>query len=155
MPIWWTSRSPREQTLLAVMAALAAVVLLWFAVLAPLLAAQASAERHLLQARADEAVVRAAAAEIERLSQAAPAPTRSGTLEAVLNSTAQTAGLTVVRVEPAPEGLQAVVTGPAQALTPWLLHLQQDQGAQVRHLTLLKGEANQLQADMTLADLVR
>lgn len=155
MPVWWTSRSPREQVLLALMAALAGVVLLWFAVLAPLRAAQADAERHLLQAMADEAVVRAAATEIERLAQAAPPPARSGTLEAAVDGTAQAAGLTVVRMEAAPEGIQAVVAGPPTALAPWLLQMQQEQAAQVRHLTLLKGEAGQLQADMTLVDVAQ
>lgn len=155
MLAWWTSRSRREQGLLALMGLLAAGLAVWFLLLAPLAAAAEAARGRLFQARADEAVVGALAADIAALAQASAPPARTTALDEAVQTTALAAGLDVSRLEQGEAGLQALVTGPAQALAPWLLALQTEQGIQVVHLTLLKDEAGRVQADLTLAEAPR
>jgi len=66
---WWAARSVRERRLLLVMALLLALVLIWLALIRPLMDARANAEARLnaavtalAQARADAAALRQAAA---------------------------------------------------------------------------------------------
>jgi len=146
---WWNGRSRREQVLLAVMGALVAGFVLWFGVAAPLRTAAASARDHLAQARADEALVDAVAAQVAAQGQAPPAPSGGGPLEQIVTDTAAVAGLQVVRVEEAEAGVQAVVSGPSTAILPWLAFLAREQGVTARHLTLVKGEAGALDLDAT------
>jgi len=152
---WWSGRSRREQVLLGVMGALAAGLLLWFGVAAPLRGAAQDASAHLARALSDEAVVDAALAEVARLGERAATPVRSGSVEALVAETAAAAGLEVIRIEPAPEGggVQAVVSGPSTVVLPWIAALQADHAIAARHLTLLKGDVGELDVDATFVGL--
>ena len=151
---WWTGRSRREQILLGVMGALAAGLLLWFGVAAPLRGAAQDASTHLARALADEAVVDAAVAEIARLGERPPTA-RSAPVEQLVAETAASAGLDVIRIEPAAEGggVQAVVSGPSTVVLPWIAGLQADHAIAARHLTLLKGDVGELDVDATFVGL--
>lgn len=46
-----------------------------------------------------------------------------------------------------------MASGPTQAIGPWLMAMEQNQSSRVRHLTLLKAEGGQVQADVTFEDL--
>ncbi|MFT4933700.1 MAG: general secretion pathway protein M [Pseudoalteromonas distincta] len=152
---WWTGRSRREQILLGVMGALAAGLLLWFGVAAPLRGAAQDASTHLARALADEAVVDAAVTEVARLGEGSPARARSASVESLVAETAATAGLEVIRIEPAAEGggVQAVVSGPSTVVLPWIAGLQADHAIAARHLTLLKGDVGELDVDATFVGL--
>lgn len=150
---WWNGRSRREQALLALMGFLAAGVLLWFGGLQPLHAAQAGAEQRLARALADEAALRSATQTLRALEAGGPPAVRQGDLQAAIEATALAAGLTLERAQASAEGVQAVASGPAQAIGPWLMAMEQNQSSRVRHLTLLKAEGGQVQADVTFEDL--
>lgn len=147
---WWTTRSRREQILLGALAGLLLIFILWFGVASPLRGAARDAEEHLARALADEAVVDAAVAEIARLGEAAPAPTRSAPVEQLVADTAAAARLEVVRIEAGEDGgVQAVVMGPSASVMPWIALLQAEHAIAARHLTVLKGEVGQLDVDAT------
>lgn len=63
---WWGARTLREKRLLLAMAALLTLVLLWFAVIRPLMDARAAAEQRLNAAVTELARARAEAAAISR-----------------------------------------------------------------------------------------
>lgn len=150
---WWNGRSRREQVLLAIMGLLAAGVLLWFGGFQPLRAAHAEAEQRLARALADEAALRSATDTLRALEAGGPPAVRQGDLQTAIEATALAAGLTLERAQATAEGVQAVASGPTQAIGPWLMAMEQDQSSRVRHLTLLKAEGGQVQADVTFEDL--
>lgn len=90
---WWRARSLRKRRMLAVMAGLIALALLWFAAIRPLLAARATAEARLqaastalAQARADAAAFnRGAAAQADAPRPMAPFVTTSATEQGFTN----------------------------------------------------------------------
>lgn len=74
---WWAARSVRERRMLAVMATLLALVLVWFAAIRPLIASRATAEARLLAATTALGQARADAAAFNRGAEAqadAPRP---------------------------------------------------------------------------------
>lgn len=151
---WWIGRSRREQILLGVMGALAAGLLLWFGVAAPLRGAAEDASARLTRALADEAVVDAAVTELARLGERAATPARAASVESLVAETAASAGLEVVRIEPAEGGgVQAVVSGASTVVLPWIAQLQADHAIAARHLTLLKGDVGELDVDATFVGL--
>lgn len=95
---WWRLRTRREQGMLAVMAALLLIVLLWLSLFRPLGDATAAArERHGLAVVA----LGKARAQAERLGElkARPAPVAAGPVDLLLSRSATEAGFQVARVD--------------------------------------------------------
>jgi general secretion pathway protein M len=119
---WWSARSPREQRLLAVMAGLIALILLWLLVVRPLAAAL------------DEAKTRHAAA-VASLAQArarSPAAVAAGPdrpalpVAASLRRSAAEAGFAAARVESAGAGRVSFAIDAARppALFAWIAEIE-------------------------------
>lgn len=144
---WFGGRTPREQRLLLVLAAVAAVVLAWLLVLRPLGDALAEArERH------DAAVIarseaRARAEAIGALEKN-KGPALREPVDVVLARAATEAGFELASVEPAADGSGTTIAIEAvkpQAFFPWVARLEGGEGLLV---TALAATAN---ADKTLA----
>ncbi len=112
---WWAARSERERRMLAVMATLIALVLIWFAAIRPLMNARATAEARLQaastalgQARADAATFnRGAESQAQAPRPLAPFVTTSATEQGFTNMIVtgdrdDAAAITSAQVRPAP-----------------------------------------------------
>ena len=133
---WWHARSPRERTLLTVMAALAALVLGWLLIVRPLGDALDNARQ-----RHGAAVVALAEARVRsdpgggRAAGSPPSP-----LDALVSRTATEAGFATARVTgggPATARLTLDAARP-QALFGWLARLE----AQGVRIETLRARAN-------------
>ncbi|HEY0114340.1 MAG TPA: type II secretion system protein GspM [Allosphingosinicella sp.] len=103
---WWAARSLREKRLLLAMGALLALVIVWLAVIRPLIDARAAAEQRLNLAVTELARARAEAA---AMAQAAPGPNMAPVplpVDGFLMQSAAEQGLT---------NLQVVADGAARA----------------------------------------
>jgi general secretion pathway protein M len=105
---WWAARSVRERRLLLAMTALLALVLVWFALIRPLVDARNAAEQRLNAAVTDLARARAEAAMLKQQAAGASASAAAlpGPLDAFLMQSGAEQGFT---------GLQVVADGPARA----------------------------------------
>jgi general secretion pathway protein M len=148
MIAWLEARTRREQVLLALMAALLCAFLLLLLVYRPLAEARLEAERRYAQAAREAVAVQQAMSRIRGL----PAAGRSSAATAdALNAAAQTADVTLARIDPDPAGgVQVAVKGVAPTrVFPWLAELQRSYGLSPRHLTVIKDEQGSLSVDAT------
>lgn len=123
--LWWSGRTPRERHMLIVMIALLAAVIVWLAVVQPVLAWRVAAAGRAEAAAATLAEVRTAVAALAPARPAGPPPAEG--LEPLIRRTAATAGLEVVTVM-SPTGqlgfqLSSVGSG---GLFTWLSALETD-----------------------------
>ena len=98
--LWWSARSPREQSMLGVMLALAALVLLVVAVILPLDAARSRAEARLQAATRDAGLIATTTDRLHR-RRAAAAPALTVALPTALGAAAEAGGFSLSRVEAA------------------------------------------------------
>ena len=145
---WFVQRAPREQLLLAILAALALTTLLVGAVWRPMMAARA-------EARAD---IRAYDALIAQLRVAGtPAPGGSGVVgpasTRIANSAAM-AGLSIRRLEPEGASTRVVIEEAEFAkVLPWLEAVERDAGLKVSELKLERRPApGVVNVQLTLRD---
>jgi general secretion pathway protein M len=142
----WDARSRREQIMLGVMAAVVVLVFGWFAVLAPLNGAVAGSETRLRKA-ADRF------AQLDAAAKAGGLPVTSGQpLNAVVDASAQAAGLTIDRRREEADGRLTVwLTGadPGLMMT-WLTSLARAQGIAVSEMTASRTDGGLLEAQITL-----
>lgn len=155
MIAWWTSRSRREQILLAVLGTLALVTVVWLGAFRPLAAAARAADTRLARAAEVEAAVDRGLAELAVIRRHPRPRTASRPVAEVVVESAAAADLTLARSEPDPGGglrisLEAVAPG---ALFPWLATLQREHGVAPSHLTVLKSEGGALTVDATLVGI--
>ncbi len=142
----WLARSRREQIMLAVMGLIVVSVLGWFAVLVPLGKA----------VEASETRVAKAADRFARLDRAARTsglpPAGAQPLNAVVDTTAQAAGLTISRRREEADGRLTVwLTGAQPALMmTWLTALARAQGIAVTEMTASRADGGLLEAQITL-----
>jgi len=136
---WWALRSPRERTLLATMAALLALVLVWLAIVRPLADSLDAAK-----ARLDAAAL--ALGEAKARGPAAPPPAASGPVDAIAARTATEAGFPGARVISQGRGRATIILDAArpQALFGWVAEMER-RGLVVDRL---RAQAN---ADRTLS----
>ncbi len=131
---WWTARSVRERRMLAVMAGLIALALLWFAAIRPLIGARATAEARLqaastalAQARADAASFnRGAASRADAPRPLAPFVTASASEQGFTN-------MVVTGAQPDEAAITSAQVRPA-AFFGWLGQLEM-RGISVRSLS--------------------
>lgn len=142
----WTSRSPRERVLLAVMAALIAVVVAVYGVLLPLQRMSAAAEaRHALAAQRLAEVTVA-----ETAAPSGPAPA-SGDLQAIVIASATQAGISLSnqRLDNADQMTIGVASIDANVLFGWLQSVSQS-GVAVTNFSATSVGGGQVQADAVL-----
>jgi len=148
----WVARSPREQLMLAVMAAILLLVGGWYGVLQPLDQAAAASEQRVRIAAgrlaALEAAARAGTASPGALAAEARRP-----LQAVVAAAAQASGVTIDRHREEPDGRLTVwIAGmePSLMMT-WLSSLARVHGIAVTDVTASRIEGGLLEAQITLA----
>ena len=127
MSAWFRSRSRREQRLILLMLALAALVLVWLLVLRPLGDALAAAKERHGSAVVALASARAQAAEIARLEGAAGGgPAASGPLDSFLSRAAGEAGFQLSQIQAAGPDQATVVMEAArpQAFFAWVAAME-------------------------------
>jgi general secretion pathway protein M len=151
VPGWWNVRTPREQVLLLVAAALALAVLLGLGLLRP---AARLAER----AQGDAAAAARQLGEVRQLvavqSEAAAAPARplSEPLTVLVARRAGEAGLSLASLE-APDAGRVTLSIPAArpvVLFPWLDGLESRDGLRVETLAVVRNDDASLAVRATL-----
>lgn len=143
LALWWSGRTVRERRLLAVMAALFLAVLVWLAVVRPVLGWRSGAADRAVAAAESLAEVRLAVAALDPPRASAGAPAEG--LDPLIRRTAEAAGLEVVTAM-SPSGelgfqLSRVGSGP---LFTWLTALESDHRLTVCSLGVMEN------ADATL-----
>jgi general secretion pathway protein M len=143
--IFWQARTMRERRLLIAMAALAAPILLWLALIRPLEAARLRAEAQLAAATADTAALEAARAALAATPQASSGPVMPRVQAAV-----SAAGLSLASLDPAgPTGATARI---AAARAPVLLRLiaaLEAEGLVITSLSISRNEDTSVNAQFT------
>lgn len=145
----WSERSPREQVLLGILAALLALVLLIIGGL------QLSAEKASAAARYDSATREAgqvaAAAEALRLARRDPPPALTGTLALAVSQSADAAGFALGALDPQPDGSVSIQIPAAKgpALFAWIATLAK-QGVFVERIALRANSDATLGVEATL-----
>lgn len=150
----WAERTAREQILLACAAALIAMILAWYAVLAPVMSWRASAERDFLRAVERYEVMAEGAARYRALSAGAAQAQRSGApLRTVIGRTANARGVAISRVQPLDDGRLGVWldTVEADILMAWLSELAADEGVRVDRVSLDREGDGVVRAQLLLA----
>lgn len=151
-PGWWSARSPREQALLLVAAALALAVLLWLGLLRP---AARLAER----AQGEAAAAARQLGEVRQLAAAqsgtaaAPARPLAEPLTVLVARRAGEAGLSLASLE-APDAGRVTLSIPAVrpvVLFPWLDALEARDGLRVETLAVVRNDDASLAVRATLA----
>ncbi|WP_269716778.1 type II secretion system protein GspM [Caulobacter sp. NIBR2454] len=149
---WFKSSTRREQVLLALMAALVAVLILWFAVITPLKAWREGAERRYDEALAVKVAVDRDLARIAVLEKgSAGRPRASGPVEQRARQAAVEAGLDIARADTVDGDLVVWLEGASPtAAFGWLAALHREDIA-VRRLTVLKNDTGGLDVEVGLA----
>ncbi len=117
----WVERSQREQRLLAVMFALLIPVILWFGIIAPVMAATEAARTRIDRATLEFGVVTAHAETLKMAARTAP-PRLDMSLPIVVGAAGQAAGFTLGRLDAQGEDRVdiAIASAKTAALFGWL-----------------------------------
>jgi general secretion pathway protein M len=148
---WWRLRSRREQVLLSVMLALAAVTLAWLLVIRPLGDALSQARERHARAVVALATARAQGGIITRLEQRRTPPLE-GTLQSVVSMEAGQAGFALTRLTPDGDNRVSLSMAAArpQAFFAWLDRLEASRGLVVERLNVASNSDRTLSVELTL-----
>ncbi len=150
---WWEGRTPREQRMLGLMMALLAAVLVWLAVVRPVLAWREAAAADRAGAEADLARVQAGLRLTAPAAAARPVIDVEG-FEPLVLRTAAAAGLEVTTGMDASGGLGFRIPAAASpALFGWLSALERDHGLAVVSLGVVENADATLQVEGALSRL--
>jgi len=145
----WSGRSPREQALLAGLAAVSLVALYLVLIYAPLQTVRAEAVRDIRTYQALKAQLRVAGPTLTAGALAARGPT-----SAVITASAGEFGLNIRRLDPDGERIRVVLEDvPFDGLVRWLDRLERDRGLRVVDLRVERRPApGTVNAQATLED---
>lgn len=135
----WAERSAREQILLALAAGLIGAILVWYALLSPVMADRAEAERDFVRAAERYEAMVAGVARYQALSSGEARSRRDAApLRTVIGRTASARGVAISRVQPLDDGRLGVWldTVEADVLTAWLAALTADEGVRIDRVSL-------------------
>jgi general secretion pathway protein M len=151
LQVLWRLRTLREQRLLLVGGALAAAMILWFAVLAPLDSALSDARKRHERAALALADARSQAAAVRRLQRTAP-PSLPAPLQVLVGELASEAGFAVARVEPqSARQVNLVITAArAPALFVWASDLEKRHGLVIEQLSARANNDATLAAEISI-----
>ena len=126
---WWNGLSPREHLMLGGLGVILALLILWYAMAAPLLVWRAEGIDTLEAARRDAAFVESAIAEAATLGTAQPKVT-TGDLRASISESALARGVPISRLQPeAAGGINVWVEGITPSLLyAWLAEIEKTYG---------------------------
>ncbi|MBI1406999.1 MAG: type II secretion system protein M [Caulobacter sp.] len=147
----WAARSPRERTMLMIMGLILLLVLGWYGVAQPLSRGVTASEQRARRAAAMLSDLEAAA-RVGGISPGAAAAGARQPLTAVVDATAQAAGVTVDRRREETDGRLTVwLTGvsPTVMMT-WLTALAQAHGVAVTDITASRLDNGLIEAQITL-----
>ncbi|MEE2565767.1 type II secretion system protein GspM [Hyphobacterium marinum] len=157
MTSWWQGRTGREQGLLAGLALVLGVLVLWYGIIAPVVGwrdtsrarYEVSAERYLH--------VTAELARIEGSAEAHAVQTYDRPLRTVAGERAAAHGLAISRVLPDGDGQLNlwIEAAPAGSLTDWLSDLDRNHAVRVERLTLDRRADRLVNAQIVLRREVR
>lgn len=146
---WWRARSPREQVMLRLLAAVLAALLMWLAVLRPLAGARAAAEARVAaaatamgEARGLAGAIRAAEARIRR----------SEPLPGLIERRLAEAGITAGTIEAQGDGSVRLVIAAVRApvLIAWLGGLEQRDGLVIERAALARNSDPSVSATLVV-----
>ncbi len=148
---WWEGRTVREQRMLAVMAVLLAAVLVWLAVVRPVLDWREAAAAERTRAEADLAFVQAGLRLTAPTATARPVIDVEG-FEPLVTRTAAAAGLNLTTGMDA-SGLLGfrIPDASSSALFGWLSALERDHGIAVASLGVIENTDATLQVEGALS----
>lgn len=155
MMAWWRSRSPRERALIGLLGVVAAAIVYWQFLWAPLRSAADAAERRHAAAVADARAIEAAAARLSTQATADPGSERS--LRAEVSSLAAASGLTLSRLQPEGGGALTVWIEPAPpgAVFGFVARLSQERGIEPTRISVEKAGDGMVQAQATFEEVRR
>lgn len=146
------ARTPREQVLLAGLAVLLLLTVLWFGVLAPAINWRSdAAQRYANAAEGYETLLVQASEYRARSAQAVTAGDREP-LRTLADRTARERGLSISRVQPLEDGRLGVwmEQSDADALMGWLSVLAREHGVSAERVSLDRENDNRVRAQLTL-----
>lgn len=150
---WWTSREPRERTLLMVLAGLLALTIAYYGIWSPLQNARESARQAVNSAAADYSIVQRGLRSVSaaRSSSVGAAENVDG-FRSEITRTAREAGLSIARLQSGAGGSIQISFDDAepQRLFAWLASLDGQPGGQVIGATLTNRDAATVQAVIEL-----
>ena len=148
---WWEGRTLRERRMLALMAVLLAAVLVWLAVIRPVLAWREAAAADRVQAEAELAGVEAGLRLTAPTAAARPVIDLEG-FEPLVIRTAEAAGLTVTTGMDASGRLAfRIPDASSPALFGWMSALERDHGIAVISLGVVENTDATLQVEGALS----
>ena len=156
----WAERTVREQGLLLAGVAIAAACAVWFFAVSPVLDWRASAKREYAAAVAEHAEMGAGLARWRDLSATQEDGSGGGSdagvdqpLRTLVARAAREGGIPVTRVLPDEQGRLNVWVDPvaAPSLMGWLDALSRDEGVRASRISLDRGEAGTVRAQILLA----
>ena len=148
--IWWRARTLREQRLLAIMAALLAIVLIWLLIVRPLSDALSLArERHGAAVLA-VAEARAQAELVNRLEKSVPRRL-AAPVDAILSRSATEAGIPIASLQPEGSGKATLASASVrpQAFFDWVSQMETGQGLIVERLSATANTDQTLSVQIT------
>jgi general secretion pathway protein M len=148
---WWQLRSRREQVLLGIMLALAALTLAWLLVIRPLGDARASARERHEAAIVALAEARAQAQAIGRI-EGRRAPRLEGALMPIVSASANEAGFALSRITPDGDNRVSLSMSAAkpQAFFAWLDRLETERGLVVERVNVTSNSDRTLSVELTV-----
>lgn len=148
----WAERSAREQLMLAGLAGIVSVLVIWFAVLAPALSWRAEAQRVHAAAVEDYETLLGGVARYRALAAEAGAGRGAAPLRTLVGSTATARQLPISRVQPLEDGGLGVwlESAPADRLMAWLADLSREEGVRVERASFDREGDNIVRVQLTL-----
>ena len=146
------ARTAREQALLAGLAVLVVLTVLWFGLLAPVMSWRAAAEQRYVNAAEGYETVLAQAAEYRALSAQAVTIGDREPLRTLADRMARERGLSISRVQPLDDGRLGVwiEQADADALMGWLSVLAREHGVSAERVSLDRDGETRVRAQLTL-----
>nr|WP_086938389.1 type II secretion system protein M [Thaumasiovibrio occultus] len=137
MKQWWSSISEREQRLVLAMAVTLVIGIFYFGAIKPLKDKAASAEQQLQVEQNQTRWLQENVTEIVNRRGTSSAPSGNSNLNQVVNSSASSYRVEVIRMQPRDESLQVWIQPLAfNDLLAWLAFLQENHGITVEFLDL-------------------
>lgn len=146
------ARTAREQALLAGLAVLVVLTVLWFGVLAPAMSWRADAAQRYANAAEGYETILVQVSEYRALSAQAVSSGDREPLRTLADRTARERGLSISRVQPLDDGRLGVwmEQADADAMMGWLSVLAREHGVSAERVSLDRDGENRVRAQLTL-----
>jgi len=141
MKAWWQQLNTREQRLVAIMATLVMIFILYSAIWQPLNDSLAKANEKLIRQQALLTWVTDNTSHYQQVKRNGKVSTSSGSLSGIVNKSANSYKLTITRMQPQGNDLQVWIDSvPFTKLLFWLEHLANNEGLRVQGIDLTHAE---------------